>query len=411
MIDMIIVGAGASGMVAAIMAARRGASVLMLEHMEVAGKKILATGNGKCNYTNRMQDISCYRGEDPAFIQQVLEQFDLEKTLDFFKELGIYPKEKNGYFYPNSQQASSVREALLMELKDLGVEIITNCGIQKITKQKDHFCFQTKCGNYESRCCVLACGGKAAKKTGSDGSGFVYARQLGHEPSTLFPALVQLEAKEPYFKEIAGIRTDASVSLWQDGNCIASDRGEVQLTDYGISGIPVFQVSRFAAQALVQGEVLAKLDLMEALTKEELEQELKMRFHRESQRTAEKCLIGLLPQKLIHVLLDMCKIRCETPADRVADKKCVKLAACIKEFPATITKTRSFDQAQTCAGGIRTANLHRDLESQICPGLFFAGEMIDVDGKCGGYNLQWAWSSGAVAGQAAAIRSKEGSFS
>lgn len=408
--DIIVVGAGASGMAAAIMAARSGASVLMLEHMDTAGKKILATGNGRCNYTNRTQTANCYRGTHPDFAQTILEQFDVEDTIDFFQEIGILPREKNSCLYPLSMQASAVRDALLLELRRLKVPIETGIGIRNITKKNNTFLFETKQGTFQSHVCILACGGKAAKKTGSDGSGFLYLSAFGHTVQPLLPALVQLTSNHSCFSALAGVRIEAAVRIYagEEHQLIAQDSGELQLTDYGISGIPVFQVSRYAAMALYEKRaVFAELDFLPEITEDVLIDMLRQRFSSFiKNRTAGESLIGLFPDKLIPVLLREAGVRMETPAECVNEKKQKKLVHAIKHFALEVTGTKSFDAAQTTAGGVDTTELTERLESRLVPGLFFAGEMIDIDGRCGGYNLQWAWSSGAVAGKAAAERNK-----
>lgn len=400
-------GGGAAGMTAAIFAAERGAGVLLLEHMEQIGKKILVTGNGKCNYTNRMQEVSHYRGDEPAFVMSAFAQFGLEQTLAFFEELGIYPKEKNGYFYPASEQASSVLEVMKMRLQRLGVTIHCGVGIRSIEKTDGSFCFDTKSGSYFGKNCILATGGYAAKKTGSDGSGFIYAKKFGHHLSEPVPALVQLVAKSPFEKEMAGVRTAANVKVFADGVLLHQDTGEVQLTDYGISGIPVFQVSRFAAKALAAGkEVCAYLDFFPTADETALARVLKNRFYQSGiGKSAKEALVGLFADKLSGVFLKRSQIAWDMPAERVTDAQLAELNLKIRQFEVKIARTNKFDAAQVTAGGILTKEINdKSMESRLVPGLFFAGEMIDIDGECGGYNLQWAWSSGAVAGCAAAER-------
>lgn len=409
--DVVIVGGGAAGITAAVFAAEKKARVLILEHMETIGKKILATGNGKCNYTNRKQGVSHYRGEDPAFVLPVMEQFGFEETVAFFGELGIYPKEKNGYFYPASEQASSVLLVLKMRLRQLGVEIECGVGIRSIRQEKNGFVFETKTGDYYGKSCILATGGYAAKKTGSDGSGFIYAKNFGHHLSEPVPALVQLVAEKPFEKEMAGVRTIADVRIFADGKLLHHDVGELQLTDYGISGIPVFQVSRFAAKALKMGQkVTTELDLFPSMEKDELFLLLKKRFFDNGKgKTAAEALIGLFPEKLGAVLLKRSAIEAKRDTSGISEKELFALCKQIKQFRLNIEKTNKFDAAQVTAGGILTKELDSlTLESKFVKGLFFAGEIIDIDGECGGYNLQWAWSSGAVAGSAAADYARKG---
>ena len=404
--DIIIVGAGASGLTAAIHAARKGARVLILEHMEKAGKKLLATGNGKCNFTNEKQGIAYYNGKNPAFVLPALRQFGLKETLRFFEELGVCPKNRRGgYYYPASGQAASVVETLLMECRRLNVNIAYNVGIRKIAKEKEGFSFPTKQGIWESRCCIIATGGKAAKKTGSDGSGFLYIEKFGHKLTDIVPALVQLQGKQSFLKEIAGIRADGSVSIYIKKKKIAEDSGELQLTDFGISGIPVFQVSRYASLALRQGqEVYAELDFLPFLDSDNADDLMNARFHVHGEgKTAAESLIGLFPKKLAHVFLKESQIPLDKPAPSCTAGELGRLARTAQALRIDVIGTKGFDHAQVCAGGVGTGEVNpTTLESRLVSGLYFAGEVLDVDGMCGGYNLQWAWSSGYAAGTAAA---------
>lgn len=398
---IVVIGGGASGIVAAISGARKGAEVVLLEHMDRVGKKILSTGNGKCNYTNRIQDKSCYRGKNPSFAWPVLKQFGFEDTLNFFLELGIYPKEREGYFYPASGQASSVLDVLRMELSRLKVKIVTSCDIKEMNKTKKGFLLQTNQGSFHGNVCIIACGLKAFPKSGSDGSLFPYIEKFGHTFIDIVPALVQLKAKQSFFKSLAGIRSDILVELYVNQKLAAKDRGEVQLTEYGISGIPVFQVSRFAARALAENKnTQAVLDFTPYLSMEELKKELNRRFYQNgTKKDCEEALIGLFPKKLIPVFLKECEIEIHKNAGLLTERELKKLADKIKYMHITITGTKGFEYAQVCAGGVNTEEINPEtLESRLVPGLYFAGEVIDIDGICGGYNLQWAWASGYVAG-------------
>lgn len=401
---VMVIGGGASGITAAISAARCGAEVIIIEHMDRIGKKILSTGNGKCNYTNRKQGLSCYRGENPAFVLPVFNQFGFQETISFFKELGIYPKERNGYFYPASEQATAVLDVLRLELKRLHVPIITECSLHSVQKTKQGFLVATNQGDFLVDCCIFACGGKAFPKSGSDGSAFPYIESLGHSFIDVVPALVQMKAKQSFFKKIAGIRADISIKLYINSRQICEDRGEVQLTDYGVSGIPTFQVSRYAAKALNQNKkVQAVLDFVPYLKEEELLTELERRFYHKNAKTAEEALIGFFQKKLIPLFLKENQISLQIPSQDVPKHKIKTFAHYLKNVTIDITDTKGFESAQVSAGGVDTAELNGEtLESLFVPGLYFAGEVIDIDGMCGGYNLQWAWSSGYVAGMHAA---------
>lgn len=404
--DIIIVGAGASGLAAGIHGAEHGAQVLILEHMDRAGKKLLATGNGKCNFTNEKQGIAYYRGKDPAFVLPALEQFGLKETLEFFRKLGILPRNKrDGYYYPASGQAASVREVLLMECRRRKVAITCNVGIRSIQKQGEFFLFRTKQGEYRSRTCIIATGGKAAGKTGSDGSGFPYIVGFGHKLTDIVPALVQLQGKQSFLKEIAGIRAECLTELYINHKKAAEDLGELQLTETGVSGIPVFQISRYAAYALQQEkQVMVSLNFLPNYSEKQTKELLRERFFIYGEgKTAQEALTGLFPSKLNRVLLKESGIGPDEKASGCGKQKLDRLAFSIRHLRVDITGTKGFDQAQVTAGGVDTGEIHPEtMESRLVPGLFFAGEVMDVDGMCGGYNLQWAWSSGYAAGKSAA---------
>lgn len=410
--DVIVVGAGASGLTAAIQAARKGAHVLILEHMDKAGKKILVTGNGKCNFTNEKQGIAYYNGKNPAFVLPALRQFGLTETLQFFKELGIHPQNKrDGYYYPASGQAASVTEVLLLECNRLNVQIAYNVGIRKIHRETEGFSFHTKQGMFESLCCILATGGKAAKKTGSDGSGIPYIVGLGHKIIDLVPALVQLQGKQSFLKDIAGIRAEGTICLYIENRKKTEDFGELQLTEFGVSGIPTFQVSRYASYGLLYGKrVFVLLDFMSEFAIEEVISVMEQRFYTYGAgKNAAQALIGLFPEKLNHVFLKEAHIQDQKSAQNCTKIELTALAGVTKALRIDIIGTKGFDHAQVCAGGVDTDEINpTTMESRIVPGLYFAGEVVDIDGMCGGYNLQWAWTSGYVAGSAAADSIRRG---
>lgn len=395
--QIIIIGAGASGLAAGISAAREGASVTIMEHTARPGKKLLSTGNGKCNITNLQLPAGAYRGDQPDFAYPALNTFAVSQTMDFFKDLGIVLTERNGYVYPNTGQAATVLEAMLSELEHLGARIETECHVEEIKKD---LTVVTDKGKRSGDRIILAAGSMAAPKTGSDGSGYDLARKLGHHIITPLPALVQLRCKEKWYKQAAGVRTDALVTLKTDGKTTASDRGELQITDYGISGIPVFQVSRYAAKALNEGrQVTAQLDLLPELSFSDLEKLLSERQKRFGYRPAEEFLHGVLNSKLTKILLKEAGITRASLVKEITTREIKNLVNCIKGFKTVIVSTNAFDQAQVCSGGVDTKEVDSvTMESKLIRGLYFSGEILDIDGICGGYNLQWAWSSGITAG-------------
>lgn len=388
---VIVIGGGAAGLMAAVMAAGEGAAVTVLEQNDGFGKKLLATGNGKCNLTNVKQDPQEYHSSQEEFPWRVICAFPLPETLKFFTGLGIYTKNRSGGLYPYSEQASAVRDVLYMEARHRKVKLKTRERVTGIRKERELFHVSTETYTYQAERVILAAGGCASSVTGSGNDGFSLAQSLGHRIVTPLPALVGLKGVGSWFAKWAGVRFEAAVALLENDCQIAYQRGEVQFTDYGISGIPVFSISRFAARALERGSrVLAVLDFMPDFSVEQLAAFLESRLESCSYKTLEESLIGLLPKKLIPILCTEIRYTME-------------LAQKIKNYPIIIRETGPFSQAQVCSGGVSTEEIRPEtMESTLVPGLYFAGEVVDVDGNCGGYNLQWAWSSAAVAGRACA---------
>jgi predicted Rossmann fold flavoprotein len=401
MSQVIIVGGGASGLTAAIFAAREKHKVIVLEQKDKIGKKILATGNGKCNYTNLEQNAACYRGNDNTFAMKVLSQFDTTQTIDFFKELGIYPKNKKGYIYPNSEQASSVVEVLKIELEHLKVPVYCDTRVEKINYQNNKFTVLTNKEKFNADKVIIAAGGCASKSLGSDGSGYKFAKDLGHKIIKPLPALVQLKSNEKYFKTLAGVRCEVKLKLYIEGKVETEEKGELLIAAYGVSGIPILQISRFAAKALDEKKkVNLCIDFLPTLSEKETTELLTERINRNSNKTMEELFLGLLNNKLSYICLKEAGIDLSLPCCKIDKNRIPKLTKQIKEWMVPITDTNPFDQAQVTAGGVDTREINPDtLESNITKGLYFTGEILDVDGTCGGYNLQWAWSTGAVAGK------------
>ena len=398
-----VIGGGASGMMAAVTAASEGARVILLEHKDRIGKKILSTGNGRCNFTNIHQEPICYHSEDPLFPWEVVERFNAQAVISFFFQLGVYSKNRNGYIYPNSDQASAVLDAFRMELDRLKVEIRTGVECREIRPGKKGFTILTDQEPVRADRVILCAGSKAAPTTGSDGSGYDLAKKLGHRILPVLPALTALKCEEKFFKSIAGVRANGSVSIWSGGECIAKDTGEIQLTDYGISGIPVFQVSRYASKLLYEKkETDAVLDFMPDFTKTQTDAFLRARAKTRPDKSAEMFLIGLFHKKLCDLWIRLSEIPRQRKAGELTEDEIARLTDLIKEFRVRVRETNPYDKAQVCCGGVDTREVNPEtLESVYVPGVYFAGEILDVDGMCGGYNLTFAWASGYVAGKAA----------
>lgn len=307
----IIIGGGASGLMAAITAAEQGAAVTVIEHTARPGKKILSTGNGKCNLTNLYMDPSLYRSDEKGFWGTAIRNFPPKAAVAFFRNLGVLTMDRGGYVYPMSGQAQTVLDALLRGAKRAGVKIVTGCEVEKAGRKKEHFEVTTNLGTFTGDFLILACGSKAAKATGSDGSGYELAKQFGHRIIKPLPALVQLRCEGDLLPKASGVRVDALVSIQTaDGKTAAKDRGELQITDYGISGIPVFQVSRYAAKLLDQKKkVLASLNFLPDLDETKVRYLLREQREVLSGETAEDFLSGIFNKKLASVLLKAAKIQ------------------------------------------------------------------------------------------------------
>ncbi len=436
-----IVGGGAAGMMAAITAARQGANVTLIEGNDRLGRKLLSTGNGKCNLGNEKLGIDKYYTGQPKLLEKCLERFGTSDTVAFFKSVGLMVKSKNGYLYPTGEQAAIVQDVLRYEVRELGINVVTDCKITKITREhrREQIHVQGSGKDFWFDCVILACGSQAAPKTGSDGSGYQLARQLGHSLNPVVPALVQLRCREDYFRAVAGVRAEAKLSVYCQGECIAQERGELQLTDYGISGIPVFQLSRIVNYLLLEKaeyhgqceiekcssrevrakksalsreagiernslprEVVIEIDFLPEDTLENLERLEAERALLYGRKTVEEFFTGMLHKKLMLLFIKLAGLKSVELVAAVDRKKLQQVYKLCKQWQVHVIGSNSFEYAQVCAGGVPLDEVANDLESKKVPGVYFAGELLDVDGKCGGYNLQWAWCSGYLAGSAAA---------
>lgn len=413
--DILIAGGGAAGIMAALAASGNGKGVTVIEKMPLLGKKILATGNGKCNYTNYYQSGECYRSSSGAgslFALDALKKFGYMETIKLFKKYGIMPYEKDGYVYPLPGQASSVRDILERQLENTDTVINTDetvvkakIHINKKSGMQDGFIVETDKKQYFTKRLVIATGGKAGFVHGSDGSGYKIAKCLGHSLIQPLPALTSCILDEKFLKDWAGVRTKGTVSAYNStGQLLCEDSGELQFVAQGISGIPVFQVSRYiSAELYKKRKPYLIIDIMPLYSTEEIASELKKRRKDPVNHSAGDILEGILNNRLALAILKKCQISVKRVAIEITDKEINKIAKTMKAWHLNIEATGGFDKAQVTCGGIPVSEINGNtMQSKICSGLYFAGEIADIDGICGGYNLQWAWTSGYIAGSSAA---------
>lgn len=401
--DCVVIGGGAAGLMAAITAARQHRNVAIIEHTPKLGTKLLQTGNGKCNFTNTYMKSHCFH-ENGSRAMQIIRQFNEKQTIQFFESIGIFSKEKNGYIYPHSETSFSLRDALISEAKRLGIHCITSFVIDEICSSSVGFKINH---HFVAKNIIFATGLKAAPKTGSDGSILPLIQAMGQPIVDILPALVPLECS-PHFKKIcdlmAGVRSFGQVTAYCKGKKVASDTGEIQYTDYGISGIPIFQISHHVVKQLHKGnKIYVIIDMIPDFREEKLIDYIECNYGKYSYKTIEDFFSGLIHTKLIKGVAKKCGYKSLKTLGEYKKNDIKQLIMECKHFKMDIEGYKSFDRAQVCQGGVDMSYIDiNTMQSTLIEGVYFAGELVDIDGICGGYNLQWAWSSGYVAGYNAA---------
>lgn len=413
-IDILIVGASAAGITAAIFAKRENnrAKVVLIERNERIGKKLLKTGNGRCNITNKTMDCSHYNTEAEQFVRKALYIFSYEDTINYFNSMGVLISiSENGLAYPKTLQATTVLDALRLELELLGIEVITGTKIETISQKQSLFYATTDKGD---KFCVsniiLACGGNALPSSGSDGNGLILAKNLGIKATETYPSLVKVRSEDKLLKSLKGIRADGKVTLLANNKQICKESGQVQFLENGLSGICVMQLSR-KIHKLKGRQLSVSIDLMPELSLKQTQEYLYSQKLRLKDKSIEWLLAGALNKRLGNVvfkksqILDFSRV-----CDTLTSNELKMISYNIKELKFTISDTFSFNEAQVTAGGLNVSEFCSDtMQAKKVKGLFACGELLDVDGECGGYNLQWAWTSGYIAGRFAGIRClKEG---
>ena len=392
-----IIGAGASGMAAALAAAENEhVQVILMERQARVGRKLSATGNGRCNLTNLHADHRDYHGDDPSFAGAAISRFDVADTLNWFRALGLYAvAEDSGRVYPYSDQANSVVDVLRFALDKPNIRLLTGFEVRKVKKTEGGFTVESSDETLLCDRLIVACGGLAGTKLGGSMSGYQLLRVFGHKCTKLRPALVQLKSAWSGCGALKGVRANCHVQILCDGKLHSESSGELQFTDYGLSGPVIFEVSRDVCQS--RGSWTARLDFLPDMPEEILRAELLRR--KNTNWNAEELLTGILHNRLGRVLTQNAGIKSTWKIADLRDDEINAVCTAVKQFEAELTETLGMDAAQVTAGGIITAQFDEaTMESRLVPGLYACGEVLDIDGDCGGYNLQWAWSSGRLAG-------------
>jgi len=399
---MIIIGGGAAGLCAAITAARAGKKITILEQNSRIGKKILVSGNGKCNIGNRHITPHRFHSQNPDFVQQCLQTYDAQSIYSFFRSIGLELTEgKEGKLFPLSFHASSVAELLEYEAKRRGVEIVYECKVNTLAKEGESFVLETSQGVKRCKNLLIACGSPAAPKLGGNDSGYAFASKLGHSLVPRHPSLVQLVSEEDWLKQCAGVKISGIAKLYANGEYVTEKEGDILFTNYGISGLAILDISREVSLRLAQFDYCElSLDLMPAFSKEKLTNLFLSHIDKGSQKPVSLWLQGFIHKKLVPVILEHAHIKSRME-DQLHRKEINTLVHTIKHLRLSIRDTKGFQGAEVSTGGIDTTEIEPNtMASKLVKGLYFAGEILDVDGDRGGFNFHFAWVSGMRAGRA-----------
>ena len=395
-----IIGGGASGMAAALAAAENKENkIIIFERQARVGRKLLATGNGRCNLTNLQANGDCYHGDHPDFAKHALNRYSVKDTLNWFGSMGLYTvTEESGRVYPYSDQANSVVDVLRFALQKSNIQLLTGYEVNRIRKNGDGFSVEAGEEVFLCNKVIVACGGLAGTKLGGSMAGYKLLRNLGHHCTRLRPVLVQLKSDWFGCEALKGVRANCKVSLDHDRDTVAASTGEVQFTQYGLSGPVIFEISRDAC--IDSGKWTCVFDFLPELSMEQLNDMLKEK--QKTNLTVEDLFTGILHNRLGRVIVSGMQLAGNRLISSLSDYEITLLCACAKGLVVPVTEPMGMDSAQVTAGGIFTEEFDPNtMESRLVTGLYACGEVLDIDGDCGGYNLQWAWSSGRLAGSAA----------
>ena len=399
MCDVIIIGAGASGIVSSIFAKKSNNKVIVLERNDKSLKKLLMTGNGRCNYMNDEYNIKKYHSEDIDIVDKIISSNNIEMVKDFFDSLGVIPKIKNGYYYPYSNQAVTIKNVLEEEALNKGVEIRYNSLVEDVYKENDKFV--VICNGKKLVCdnLVIATGSRAYPVTGSDGVGYKFLTNFNHAIVEVVPSLVQLTSDFKYLKNWDGVRSDVVLELFEDDKYIATESGEVQLTNYGISGICTFNLSHYVTRGINNHKYTMSINFVpfiDTLITPWMDNYSK----KNSDKNIYNLLEGFLNTKLIDIILKVSNIDGNRYYNDLENDEKLVLCKNLKGLKINIIGHKSFDSAQICSGGVKLSEIdYNTFESKLVNNLYITGELLDMNGNCGGYNLTTCWISGILSGK------------
>lgn len=399
-----IIGGGASGMMAAIAAAKEGAKVTIFEKKDTLGKKILATGNGRCNFSNLNMSHEYYYTDDELFIKDAFTIFGVDELIEFFNSLGVLVKEKNGYLYPLSEQAVTILDSFKIAIKNLGIDVLLNSEIKNVVKTDDVFEVSTDLSTYKFDKLIISSGGRSGLLPKEYCNSYDLIKQFGISYSRLYPALTQLKCSGLDFKKLSGVRSDAKLSVYIDDELTMEQFGEVLINDLGLSGIVTFQISHLAVESVSLGKsVDVLIDFLPGISEDELLTLCKTKMLLHPEYTLQEFFSGFLNTKLNEEIIKTANI--DNFDTKVSDMDSANLLdACLlmKKILVHVTGGADFNKSQVTGGGVMLSEMKPSFEYNFVPGLYITGELLNVDGLCGGYNLQWAFTSGYIAGKCAA---------
>lgn len=395
--NVCVIGGGAAGMLAALTAAENGHRVLLLERQSRVGRKLLATGNGRCNLSNYHVSPAHYHG-GAGFCDFALSQFDVGETLQYFASLGLLTvSEASGRIYPMSNMAGSVLDVLRYALERPEIDLQTGQTVTAVRKIPEGFSVKTETDTFSARCLILAAGGAAGSKVGGGMDGYRLAKSLGHHRTALYPSLVQLKTDPTYPRALKGVKAQCGISICRGSQVLARNSGEVLFTEYGVSGPAIFDLSRSVSAG--GSNLTCLLNFFPDWEEAEVLHWLSQRQAAMAAHEASALLTGSCHTRLGQMICKSAGFTNQRAAGLTRDDL-RRIARQATHFALPITGTCGFDQAQVTAGGLDTSEFDpRTLQSRLVPGLYACGELLDIDGDCGGYNLQWAWSSGRLAGK------------